>query len=62
MGPDKRSSIDSHIMAMFGEARERTGTEFHDPLTASGFAVRRVITTASPFRSLRPLIAKWNAR
>ncbi len=45
--------IDVHMMVSFGEARERTEAEFRDLLATSGFAVERVILTASPFRSSR---------
>jgi hypothetical protein len=41
--------VDTHMMAMFGEARERTEPEFRALLDASGFEVSRVIATASPF-------------
>jgi hypothetical protein len=41
--------FDVHMMAMFGEARERTESEFCDLLAASGFAFERSIATASPF-------------
>lgn len=40
--------LDVHMMAMFGDARERTEAEHRDLLTASGFALRRVIATPSP--------------
>jgi hypothetical protein len=40
--------IDVHMMAMFGDARERTEAEHRDLLMASGFALRRVIGTPSP--------------
>jgi SAM-dependent methyltransferase len=40
--------LDTQMMAMFGEARERTESEFRDLLTAAGFVVRRVIPTPSP--------------
>lgn len=41
--------VDTHMMAMFGSARERTEAEFRDLLEASGFALRRSIPTAPPF-------------
>jgi hypothetical protein len=41
--------VDTHMMAMFGEARERTKPEFRALLDASGFDIGRVIATASPF-------------
>lgn len=40
--------LDIQMMASFGEARERTESEFRDLLAASGFAVRRVIPTGCP--------------
>jgi len=40
--------IDVQMMAMFGSARERTVAEFEELLEASGFALARVIATASP--------------
>lgn len=41
--------FDVHMMAIFGEARERTESEFRDLLAASGFIFERSIETASPF-------------
>jgi hypothetical protein len=41
--------LDAHMMAIFGEARERTESEFRDLLASSGFAVERSIATPSPF-------------
>ncbi|WP_444813463.1 methyltransferase [Variovorax gracilis] len=40
--------VDTHMMAMFGAARERTRPEFGELLQSSGFALERVIETASP--------------
>jgi len=40
--------IDIQMMAMFGHARQRTEAEFSGLFAASGFALRRVIATASP--------------
>ena len=40
--------VDIQMMAMFGTARERTESEFGDLLRISGFALARVIATASP--------------
>ena len=40
--------IDTQMMAMFGSARERTVDEFRSLLTEAGFALRRVVPTASP--------------
>ena len=40
--------VDAHMMAMFGAVRERTGSEFGELLQSSGFALERVIETASP--------------
>jgi hypothetical protein len=39
---------DVHMMAMFGAARERTAREFEALLAATGFALRRLLPTASP--------------
>ncbi len=39
--------IDMQMMAMFGEAKERTEQAFRDLLAQAGFAVRRVLPTAS---------------
>ena len=39
--------IDTHMMAMFGSALERTESEFRDLLAASGFAFVRLMSTAS---------------
>jgi hypothetical protein len=41
--------VDTHMMAMFGEARERSEAEFRALLEPSGFAISRVVATASPF-------------
>jgi len=40
--------IDMQMMAMFGHARARSESEFRGLLDRSGFALRRVIATASP--------------
>ena len=40
--------MDMHMMAMFGQARERTEPEFRDLLDRSGFALTRVVPTRSP--------------
>src|SRR5215210_85193 len=40
--------IDTQMMAMFGSARERTVEEFRGLLAEAGFALARVIPTASP--------------
>ena len=40
--------VDVQMMAMFGAARERTEDEFQALLAESGFALRRVVPTASP--------------
>jgi hypothetical protein len=40
--------VDTHMMAMFGAARERTESEFRELLQSSGFALGRAIETASP--------------
>jgi hypothetical protein len=40
--------VDTHMMAMFGAARERTETEFSELLESAGFALERAIETASP--------------
>ncbi|MDX2201491.1 MAG: methyltransferase [Hyphomicrobiaceae bacterium] len=40
--------IDAHMMAMFGEARERTQSEFQDLLSRADFAISNVIATRSP--------------
>jgi len=39
--------IDMQMMAMFGNARERTGDEFRELLAKAGFELTRVIKTAS---------------
>jgi hypothetical protein len=39
--------MDAQMMAMFGTARERTSDEFADLLSASGFALGRIIPTQS---------------
>jgi hypothetical protein len=39
--------IDTHMMAMFGEARERTQKDFHQLFRSAGFAPARTISTAS---------------
>jgi hypothetical protein len=38
---------DTHMMAMFGPARERTAAEFRGLLETSGFSLRRIVPTAS---------------
>ena len=40
--------VDTHMMAMFGAARERTESEFRELLQCSGFVLGRAIETASP--------------
>ena len=40
-------AMDLHMLLLFG-ARERTETQFHTLLRQAGFAVRRIIPTASP--------------
>jgi hypothetical protein len=40
--------LDVQMMAMFGDARERTEDEYRDLLTASGFLLRSVTATPSP--------------
>lgn len=40
--------MDMQMMAMFGGAKERTAAEFETLFTESGFAIRRIIETASP--------------
>jgi len=40
--------MDMHMMAVFGQARERTEPEFRDLLDRSGFALTRVVPTRSP--------------
>lgn len=40
--------IDTQMMAMFGSARERTVDEFRGLLEEAGFALARVVPTASP--------------
>ena len=40
--------IDMQMMAMFGQARERTQTEFRDLLHQSGFVLKRIMSTRSP--------------
>lgn len=40
--------MDMQMMAMFGGAKERTAAEFETLFTESGFAMRRIIETASP--------------
>lgn len=39
--------IDMQMMAMFGNARERTGDEFRELLAKAGFDLARVIKTTS---------------
>ena len=40
--------IDMQMMAMFGEARERTEAEFRTLLSQAGFELARVVETRSP--------------
>lgn len=40
--------IDMQMMAMFGNARERTETEFRELLGTAGFELARVISTSAP--------------
>ena len=40
--------IDMQMMAMFGQARERTEAEFRDLLDQSGFVLTRIVPTRSP--------------
>jgi len=40
--------IDTHMMAMFGEARERSVTDFHELFVCAGLAPGRFISTTSP--------------
>jgi O-methyltransferase len=40
--------LDIQMMAMFGDARERTEAEYRDLLATSGLALRRTIATPSP--------------
>lgn len=40
--------LDTQMMAMFGDARERTESEYRGLLAASGFVLRRAIATPSP--------------
>ena len=47
-GPATEYLIDMQMMAMFGNARERTEAEFRELLTGAGFDLTRVIATASP--------------
>jgi hypothetical protein len=47
-GPATEYMIDMQMMAMFGNARERTEAEFRELLTGAGFDLTRVIATASP--------------
>jgi hypothetical protein len=46
-GPTTEYLIDMQMMAMFGNARERTEAEFRKLLTGAGFDLIRVIATAS---------------
>jgi hypothetical protein len=39
--------LDIQMMAMFGDARERTAAEYRDLLAASGLVLRRTIATPS---------------
>ena len=40
--------VDAQMMAMFGSARERAVDEFRGLLAEAGFALRRIVPTASP--------------
>ena len=44
--------IDTHVMAMFGQARERSVSDFHGLFGSAGFAPTRIISTASPISIL----------
>src|SRR4029079_7000343 len=39
--------IDTHMMAMFGQARERSAKDFQQLFLSAGFAPTRIISTAS---------------
>jgi hypothetical protein len=44
--------IDTHMMAMFGQARERSEKDFHQLFLSAGFEPARTISTASPISIL----------
>jgi hypothetical protein len=44
--------IDTHMMAMFGQARERSEKDFHQLFLSAGLARARTISTASPISIL----------
>ncbi len=44
--------VDTHMMAMFGQARERSEKDFHQLFLSAGFAPARTISTASPISIL----------
>ena len=44
--------IDTHVMAMFGQARERSVSDFHGLFVSGGFSPTRIISTASPISIL----------
>ncbi len=44
--------IDTHMMAMFGQARERSEKDFHQLFASTGFAPARTISTACPISML----------
>ncbi|MEO6566817.1 MAG: methyltransferase, partial [Casimicrobiaceae bacterium] len=47
--------IDMQMMAMFGQARERSEAEFRSLLALSGFELRRVVPTLSPVSIIEAL-------
>jgi hypothetical protein len=49
--------IDVQMMAMLGEARERSEVEFIDMLSESGFAFQQLIPTASQVSIVESVIA-----
>jgi hypothetical protein len=44
--------IDTHMMAMFGQARERSIKDFHQLFASAGFALTRILSTGSPISIL----------
>jgi hypothetical protein len=44
--------IDTQMMAMFGHARERSVSDFHELFVCAGFVPARIISTASPISIL----------
>ena len=52
--------IDMQMMAMFGQARERTEAEFRELLDQSGFALTQVVPTRSPVSVIeaKPIVTK----